>query len=58
MRTIQTFAATEQFQEADKAKVTETLQLSVLLGPLLGPPLLDCPVPVGQHFWTNFDDAS
>lgn len=41
-------------QEPDKAKVTVTLQLSVLLGP----PLFDCPVSVGQHIWTNFDNAS
>lgn len=42
-----------QLQEPDKAKVTVTLQLSLLLGP----PLPDCPVSVGQHIWTNFDDA-
>lgn len=44
----------QQLQVADKAKFTGILQLSVLLGP----PLLDCPVSVGQHIWTNFDDSS
>ncbi len=28
------------------------------LGILLGSPLLDRPVPVSQHLWADFDDAS
>lgn len=43
-----------QLQEPEKAKSTMTPQLSVVFGP----PLLDCPGSVGQHIWTNSDDAS
>lgn len=35
-------------------KVTMVLQLDMLLGC----PLLYCPVPVGQHLWADFEDAS
>lgn len=46
------------FTKPLKKNDLELTLILLVLGILLSSPLLDCPVPVGQHLWADLDDTS